>query len=268
MKTINRKLFFENYPFRPLSESQVNNLNFLLDKLDNSELITRLSEMAYILATLKLETADTFAPVKEAYWIKPESKRIAVLGKMYRNRESIIPNVRTVKDKNGKIIEVIPLEPMYYGRGYVQLTHDWNYTKFNDEIQKKFPDYDILKNPELACEPEVAWIVLEEGMTNPNRTFKDDNFTGYTLENYFTDESIDFYHARKIINGMDRASLVQSYAEKYFDVLEFQETAETKNQTAEAKKAINLIPLNVAEAKAESENTSWRSEYNKIAENA
>ncbi len=200
MKKINREKFFTKYPFRPLIQSQVDNLNFLFDKLDTSASLNRLSEYSYVLATLKLETADTFAPVKEAYWLKPESRRIAVLKKMYAGRKSIIHS-------SGRL---------YYGRGYVQLTHIDNYIKMNEYVQKRFPDNDLVKNPDLACEPEAAWIILETGMSNGL-------FTGKKLINYFTDKKVDFYNARRIINGLDRAGLVQAYAEKYWAELEFEE---------------------------------------------
>lgn len=198
MKKIDRNKFFKHYPFRPLKQTQVDNLNFILDKLDESETITRLSEYAYILATLKLETADTFAPVEEAYWIKPESRRIAVLKKMYSGRKSIIH----------------PSGKLYTGRGYVQLTHINNYMKMNKYVREKFRDYDLVENPELACEPEAAWIILEAGMSKGL-------FTGKKLPDYLTDSGHDFYNARKIINGLDRAGLVQAYAEKYWEVLMF-----------------------------------------------
>ncbi len=200
MKTINRKNFYGKYPFRPLKQTQVDNLNFVLEKLDASKYISRLSEYSYVLATLKLETADTFAPVKEAYWVKPESRRISVLKNLYAGRKSIIH----------------PSGKLYYGRGYVQLTHIDNYIKMNEYVQKKFPDYDLVENPDLACEPEAAWIVLETGMSKGI-------FTGKKLSDYFNDTGYDFYHARKIINGLDRAGLVQSYAEKFWEVLEFEE---------------------------------------------
>lgn len=200
MKKIDREKFFTKYPFRPLSQKQVDNLNFLLDKLDASELFGRLSEYAYILATLKLETADTFAPVKEAFWVKPESRRISVLKKMYAGRKSIIH----------------PSGKLYYGRGYVQLTHIDNYIKMNKHVKKKYPDYDLVKNPDLACEPEAAWIILETGMSKGL-------FTGKKLSNYFTDKKVDFYNARKIINGLDRAGLIQAYAVKYWSALELEE---------------------------------------------
>jgi len=204
LKTIDRKNFYGRYPFRPLKQSQIDSLNFLLDKLDASVLLTRLSEYAYVLATLKLETADTFAPVKEAYWIKPESRRIAVLKKMYAGRQSIIH----------------PSGRLYYGRGYVQLTHIDNYIKMNSYVEKQFPDYSanggLVENPDLACEPDTAWIILEVGISKGL-------FTGKKLSDYFDDKKQNFYNARKIINGLDRAGLVQAYAEKYWGVLEFEE---------------------------------------------
>ena len=199
MNIINRDRYFDEYPFHPLKQEQVDNLNFLLDKLDESQIITRLSEYAYILATIKHETADSFAPIEEAYWIKPESKRIAVLKNMYKGRSSIVH----------------PDGNLYTGRGYVQLTHIDNYIKMNPYVKEKFPEIDITKEPEKACEPEIAWIVLEAGMSKGL-------FTGKKLSDYFTDDRTDFRNARKIINGLDRAELIKGYAERFREVLEFE----------------------------------------------
>jgi hypothetical protein len=74
----------------------------------------------------------------------------------------------------------------------------------------------LVENPDLACEPEAAWIVLEMGMSKGI-------FTGKKLSDYFNDNGYDFYHARKIINGLDRAALLQSYCGKFFNALEFGE---------------------------------------------
>jgi predicted chitinase len=197
MNQIDREKFYTSYPFRPLAQSQVDNLNFLLDRLDESISITRLSD-SYVLATIKLETADTFAPVKEAYWIKPESKRIDVLKKLYRGKTSIIH----------------PCGNLYTGRGYVQLTHIENYIKMNDYVKEKYPDVNIVEEPDKACDKNIAWIILEKGMS-------EGLFTGKKLADYINDSGYDFYHARRIINGMDRAGLVQAYAEKYYSVFSF-----------------------------------------------
>ena len=39
----------------------------------------------------------------------------------------------------------------YYGRGYIQLTHDYNYKAMGDKL-----GIDLLNNPELAADPEIA----------------------------------------------------------------------------------------------------------------
>jgi len=39
----------------------------------------------------------------------------------------------------------------YHGRGYIQLTHDYNYKKYGEEL-----GIDLLKNPELAMQGDVA----------------------------------------------------------------------------------------------------------------
>ena len=94
MNLIDRTKFFKDYPFRPLKQSQVDNLNFILNKLDASEVILRLSEYAYVLATIRHETANTFAPVTE------------MGSQKYLRSKQYYP---------------------YIGRGYVQLTWKWNY---------------------------------------------------------------------------------------------------------------------------------------------
>lgn len=179
MKTIDRIKFFKYYPFRPLSQSQVDNLNFIMDKLDASTSLSILSEYAYVLATIKHETADTFAPVTERGSQK------------YLRSKKYYP---------------------YIGRGYVQLTWKFNYEKFG-----KLLDIPLAERPALANEPETAWKILELGMTKGL-------FTGKKLSDYITEDRHNFYHARRIINGLDCAGLVQSYAEKYYEVLNWKTT--------------------------------------------
>ena len=41
--------------------------------------------------------------------------------------------------------------PKYKGRGYIQLTHDYNYKKYGDLL-----GVDLLNNPELAAQPDIA----------------------------------------------------------------------------------------------------------------
>lgn len=206
MKTINKQLFFKNYPFSITEEKKVI-IDELITRFDYSIKLTRISWFAYILATMKLETNDTFLPVPEGYYL-PESRRISALKAYY-------------KKNNKKAYKTIfPLgELMYYGRGYVQLTHNYNYKKFNSLI----PNVDIFNNPDMVMNKDIAWIVLEEGMTRDDVTVKDINFTGHTLEMYLNDKKLDWVGARKIINGTNECNLIASYAQKYYKILEFNE---------------------------------------------
>jgi predicted chitinase len=175
---INREKFFQGYKekFGSLNQSQVDNLNFLLDKLDDS-FIDDLRHYAYILATIKHETAETYKPITEYG------------SRAYLRRKKYYP---------------------YIGRGFVQLTWDWNYDKFGNAL-----DIDLIGNPQMANEPETAWKILELGMTS-----KRVNFTGKVLSDYFNDNKTDWINARRIINGTDRAKLVGGYAETLYKLLE------------------------------------------------
>jgi len=211
MQRINRIKFFTLFRkhFGNIKQSQVDGLNFLLDKLDQSDLILRISEYAYVLATIAIECNWTWQPVVEAYWIKPEWARIAALKTYYyRLRKSMYPF--------GKL---------FAGQGFVQLSTYNNYVVFNKLVKKRFPDKDIVENPEQAREPEIAWVILEEGMTSREVTFKDESFTGYVLRDFFNDRKMDFYNARKIINGLSGAGKIAGIAVKIYDCLEFEEAA-------------------------------------------
>ena len=181
--------FFELYRkyFGKLAHHQVEGYEFLLKKCAASKLISggtieiMLAKIAYILATVKWETANTIQPITEYG------------SKKYLQGKKYWP---------------------YIGRGYVQLTWEWNYKAFGDVI-----GVDLIGNPDLANEPETAWLVLEEGMTD--LTPGDPEFTGKSLEDYFNSNGLDFYNARKIINPKDWDSYkpITRDAVKFFDIL-------------------------------------------------
>lgn len=193
---INRKRFFGTVRnnFGKLTQEKVNNYNFLLGKFETG-LFKLPSQMGYMLATMKIETNDTFYPVVEGYWIK--KNRLQVLYNYYANHNrgalrTIFPNVE--KDSTGKIIS---FGLTYEGRGNVQCTHYDNYRKFGLE-----------KTPDKALEPETAFMIMEKGMANGI-------FTGKTLQRYVNEGATDYYSARKVINGLDRASLIAGYAKQF-----------------------------------------------------
>ena len=90
----------------------------------------------------------------------------------------------------------------YYGRGYVQLTWDFNYRQFGDLL-----GIPLLKNPDLALDPTYAAQIIVRGM-------KDGKFTGVGLDDYINSSRTDFYNARKIVNGLDAAARFEEYCNK------------------------------------------------------
>lgn len=86
------------------------------------------SQIAYVLATAEWESAQTFKPVREAFWLSEDWRRA---------------NLRYYP---------------YYGRGYVQITWKNNYKKFSDIL-----GVDLVSNPDLAMNPNIALFILVYG---------------------------------------------------------------------------------------------------------
>lgn len=198
---INRKLFFAGYKskFGNLNQRQVNGLEFLLTKFDESILFDTKAKISYALATIKRETADTFEPVKEGYWIT--NNRVQKLYNYYYNHnrhalDTIFPNGLAGKN--------------YLGRGRIQTTHNYNYKNIGDKL-----GIDLLNNPDLALDNETDWKILELG-------FSTGIWTGKKLSNYINDDIVDYYNARKIVNGLDHAREIANYAQDFFNIISFE----------------------------------------------
>lgn len=95
----------------------------------------------------------------------------------------------------------------FFGRGYVQLTWDYNYKKEGERL-----GIDLLKNPDLALEVDIAANIIVHGMITGS-------FTGKKLSDYITANKTDFQQARKIINGTDKMELVAAYATKFMNAI-------------------------------------------------
>lgn len=96
---------------------------------------------------------------------------------------------------------------VYYGRGYVQLTWIKNY-----EAMGKILKVDLVTDPELALNPKIASGIMFEGMIRGT-------FTSKKLSDYFNDKLTDWVNARKIINGLDKAETIASYARQFHGAL-------------------------------------------------
>jgi putative chitinase len=183
---INRKFLYESIKspeigmFAYLNQKQVAGIEAILTAWDNSS-FADMRWLAYMLATVFHETAQTMQPIEE-------------YGKG-RKYAYGVPDPVTGKT--------------YYGRGLVQLTWKRNYEKMGSIL-----GVDLVNYPERACESEIAVKILFEGMTKAKSSFGD--FTGKSLENYFSGEKIcDWINARKIINGLDRAQDIARYAKNF-----------------------------------------------------
>ena len=92
----------------------------------------------------------------------------------------------------------------YYGRGYVQLTWDYNYRDIGAALGM---GEDLLIHPEKALDPDIAYKIMSYGM-------RKGSFTGKKLSDYIHDTICDYKNARRIINGLDQWALIKGYAEK------------------------------------------------------
>lgn len=138
-----------------------------------------LSHAAYMLATAWHETNRTMQPVREAYWLSEEWRR--------RN------------------LRYWP----WYGRGYVQLTWRRNYEKADAALGLEGA---LVDDADLAMRPDIAARILRRGMD-------EGWFTGVKLAAILPERGTatpaQYARARTIINGTDRAGLVEDHARAF-----------------------------------------------------
>lgn len=142
-------------------------------------------KLAYILATAKWETAHTFAPIAE-------------IGRG-RGRKYGKPDPVTGKT--------------YFGRGFVQLTWKTNYARAGRAL-----NIDLVNRPDLAMQPGPAAEIIVRGMM-------DAWFTRYRLADFINDQTQDFHHARRIVNGMDKAGEIAAIAGEFNKAIKTAEAA-------------------------------------------
>lgn len=173
-----------------LKQSQVDGMETIFAHWRRRE-DTDLRWLAYMLATVFHETAQTMQPIAE--YGKGR-------GRLYGK-----------KIKHSGVRYTVP-DHIYYGRGYVQLTWYENY-----ELMGRLLGIDLLNNPDKAMEPHIASAIMFEGMLRGSSSFGD--FTGKCLEQYFNDKTDDPINARRIINGLDKAKLIAVYHKSFLNAL-------------------------------------------------
>jgi hypothetical protein len=178
-----RKTFFDAFreKFDPtIEQGQVDGIEFLLARFEEDKTWKDPRHIAYALATIFHETAGTMQPITE---YGPRS---------YFNKYDGRKDLGNTKPGDGY---------RFRGRGYVQITGRKNYTT-----------YGIENTPEKALKPDTAFFILTSGM---HRGL----FTGKKLSDYIKGSTTDYRNARKIINGLDKAGMIATYAENFEKML-------------------------------------------------
>jgi putative chitinase len=179
---IDRAKFFSAARQKPFGgsfdQSEVDGLNAILDAWEALPPVD-MRHLAYELGTAFHETAMTMQPIPE--WGKGA-------GHPYGHPDPVTRKV-------------------YYGRGYVQLTWKANY-----ETMSHIVGADLVNQPDLALEPDIAAKIMFEGMERGL-------FTGKKLSDYFTAEKSDWINARRIINGLDKAQAIALYSQEFMEAL-------------------------------------------------
>lgn len=158
-----------------LKASQVNGFEAVLDATEGQPL----SHRAYSLATAWHETNKTMLPVVEAYWLSEGWRK--------------------------KNLRYYP----WHGRGYVQLTWEYNYKLADQKLGLRGS---LLAKPDRAMEPAIAAKIMRIGMD-------EGWFTKIKLSDCLpmkgTATREQYMRARRIINGTDKADLIEDYAQLF-----------------------------------------------------
>lgn len=164
----------------PLKAAQVAGANAVLAAAEGAPL----SHAAYMLSTAWHETNRTMEPVREAYWLSEQWRR--------------------------KNLRYWP----WYGRGYVQLTWEANYRVADAECARigLIEAGEMIANPEVAMRLDVAAHIMRAGMDAGW-------FTGVSLGKVLPSKGVatrqQYMDARTIINGRDKADLIEDYAQAF-----------------------------------------------------
>lgn len=199
---VNRELFYTLFrkKFGRFTTKQFQGIEATFNEWDlwveNKWTDNDLRKLAYILATDYHEGNKTFQPIKEIgsnqYFIK-----------------RYWTNQKLAKELGNKSAQDAI---NFCGKGKPMITGRGNYTKMS-----KILGHDLVRNPDLMLTMDIATEVMFEGMMS-GKSFKGD-FTGLQLVNFFNKTKNDPLNARRIINGTDKAKLIETYHYDFLDCL-------------------------------------------------
>ncbi len=173
-----------------MSRPQVAGMNVLLSVWQEDYSANDPRWLAYCLGTTFHETAATMQPIEE-YGSDARANRLYGIEGNNPKRARRMGNTKRGDGAR------------YKGRGFVQLTWKNNYRRAGRVF-----GVDLVKDPDRAMEPELAAHVLYQGCI-------EGWFTTQTLADHIHGDTTDYFHARKIVNGMNKARLIAGYADKF-----------------------------------------------------
>jgi len=193
-----RRTFFDRYAadFGPLTEEKKAVLIKLFDFIEKDRGIRDVRHVAYILATIKWETADKWQPLAEY------GTDIYLEGR-YGPGTSVGKQLGNTEPGDGA---------RFKGRGYLQLTGRAHYQQMNELLGLAGTDDDLVKYPDKALDPLNSYRVTSEIMRNGT-------VTGKKLSDFINADKTDYTNARRIIYGLDHAAELSAAATKFEAIL-------------------------------------------------
>jgi len=192
------QVFFDKYgeQFEPLTDDGKGVLTQLFSLIDRDKGMTDVRHVAYTLATIKWETANTFKPITELGTDEDLEKR-------YGPATAVGRTLGNTEPGDGS---------RYKGRGYLPLTGKRNYQRVNELLGLVGTESDLLKYPEKALEPQIAYRVTAAIMSQGFAT-------GKKLGDFINNQNTDYTNARKIVYGLDHAAEIAASAKKFEQIL-------------------------------------------------
>jgi hypothetical protein len=182
-------------------------LERLLSYIEEDPNVNDVTWAAYMLATVKTECADTWQPIKEYGCVEGRTPVCTPYkgkdGKMHdRSYGDPVP-CPNLKLKPAQVCPAGKTAHHYYGRGYVQLTHQGNYKQMSDKLRG---NDELIHFPERVMDPDTAYAIMSLGMRDG--LFRHDatkKHLPYSLSRFLSAGKSDYKHyydARNIINGI------------------------------------------------------------------
>jgi len=202
---INRRFFFEQCRATlftgKLSKGQVTGMTAILDVWEATGAARDDRWLAYALGTTFHETGFTMQPVRER-------GGAAYFTRMYDPESSDARRARKAAAMGAQPGD----GPVFYGRGFVQLTWRCNY-----ETMGRAFKIDLTSSAaaaDAALQPDLAARIMFKGM-------EEGRFTGRKFADYFAAAEENWLNARRIINGNDCDEAIAVYAKKFYAAISY-----------------------------------------------